>query len=107
MRSGASPMTGSRARLMSRSIRQSSSNGKTYSRLHLEEPTTKMVLRAEGELSGGTANMAQLRAYQIALVSNSAGVPRAVIESMRISQMLECYNFLLPFFGAGQPTGEN
>jgi hypothetical protein len=76
----------------------------TYASLHLEEPTARMVLRAEGEL-GPTPGIAQLRAYQIALVSNAANVPRGVIENMRISQVLECYAFLLPFIGGGPATG--
>jgi hypothetical protein len=38
-----------------------------------------MVLRAEGELSAGVT-MQNLRAYQIALVSNAANVPRQVVE---------------------------
>src|ERR1700739_4519536 len=71
-------------------------DSKTFDHLHLEEPTARMVLRAEGELSG-TVNMPQMRAYQIALVSHAAGVPRQVIEQMRISQMLEAFGFLAHF----------
>jgi Phage tail assembly chaperone proteins, E, or 41 or 14 len=81
-------------------------NGKTYSTLHLEEPTARMVERAEGELSG-TMTVHTLRKYQISLVSNGAGVPRAVIEQMRISQVREAADFLSSFIGAGLPTGES
>jgi hypothetical protein len=79
-------------------------NGKTYTRLHLEEPTARMVERAEAEL-GGNMTVHTLRKYQIALVSQGSGVPRAVIEQMRISQVREAADFLSSFIGAGPPTG--
>lgn len=80
-------------------------NGKTYSSLHLEEPTARMVERAEAELAGNMS-VHSLRKYQIALVSQGAAVPRAVIEQMRISQVREAADFLSSFIGAGPPTGE-
>ena len=80
--------------------------GKTYTTLHFEEPTTKQQRMSEQELAGGV-NMLSLRNQQIALVSQCAGVPRNVVEMMRISQMVEAYNFLAPFSGGGPQTGEN
>jgi Phage tail assembly chaperone proteins, E, or 41 or 14 len=79
-------------------------NGKTYTTLHLEEPTTRQQKISEQELAGGV-NMVTIRNQQIALVSQVSGVPRAVIEAMRISQMLEAYNFLAPYADAGPKTG--
>ena len=80
--------------------------GKTYTALHFEEPTTKQQRMSEQELAAGV-NMLSLRNQQIALVSQCAGVPRQVIDMMRISQMVEAYNFLAPFSGAGPQTGAN
>lgn len=81
-------------------------NGKTYSSLRLEEPTARMVERAESEL-GGTMTVHTLRKYQIALVSQGSGTPRAVIEQMRISQVRQAADFLSSFIGVGLPTGES
>jgi len=81
-------------------------NGKTYSTLHLEEPTARMVERAESEL-GGNMTVHTLRKYQIALVSHGAAVPRAVIEQMRISQVRQAADFLSSFIGDGPATGES
>jgi hypothetical protein len=81
-------------------------NGKTYNSLHLEEPTARMVERAESEL-GAAMTVHSLRKYQIALVSQGSGAPRAVIEQMRISQVREAADFLSSFIGAGQATGES
>jgi hypothetical protein len=80
-------------------------NGKTYSTLHLEEPTGLMVERAEAELAGAMSVHA-LRKYQISLVSHGAGVPRSVVNKMRISQIREAADFLSRFIGGGPPTGE-
>jgi hypothetical protein len=81
-------------------------NGKTYSSLHLEEPTGRMVERAEGELSQAS-NFQALRRYQFALLSLVSGVPRQVIEQMRISQINEGTDFLRPFISGGPETGGN
>jgi hypothetical protein len=75
-------------------------NGRTFSTLHLEEPTINMVNRAEQE-------MPNTRGYQIALISHSANVPRAVIEKLRISQANEAFSFLSGFLRAGLQTIEN
>jgi hypothetical protein len=81
-------------------------NGKTYAILHLEEPTGRMVQRAEQELGNG-GNMGSLRAFQIALVSNAAGVPRSVVEQMRISQIRKAADFLASFISGGPEIGES
>jgi hypothetical protein len=80
--------------------------GKTYSTLHLEEPTTRQQRQSEQELQP-PVTMLSLRNHQIALVSQVAGVPRNVIEMMRISQMLEAYNFLAPFSASGPRITES
>jgi Phage tail assembly chaperone proteins, E, or 41 or 14 len=80
-------------------------NNKTYTSLHLEEPTGEMVERAEQELAGNVSVHA-LRKYQIALVSHGAGVPRQVIQRMRISQIKKAADFLSVFMGGGPATGE-
>ena len=83
-------------------------NGNVYSTLHLEEPTAHMVERAEAELAGKNyfQDLHALRKYQIALVSQASGWPRAVIERMRISQVREASDFLSIFIAGGQATGE-
>jgi hypothetical protein len=81
-------------------------NGNTYSVLHLEEPTGKMVVKAEQELANG-ANFSALRNYQFALVSNCSNTPRAVVEQMRISQIQEAASFLSSFMPGGLGTGGN
>jgi hypothetical protein len=80
-------------------------NGKTYSTLHLEEPTGRMIERAESELAT-TANIHTLRKYQFAIVSLASGVPRGAIEQMRISQIEDAALFLARFTGGGRATGE-
>jgi hypothetical protein len=80
------------------------SNGKTYEHLHLEEPTARMVERAEAELAGNF-NVHSLRKYQIALVSHATGTPRDVIERMRISQLTKASDFLSTFIGSGRAIG--
>lgn len=80
-------------------------NGKTFTTLHLEEPTGQMIERAELELANNVSVHA-LRKYQIALVSQGSGVPRQVIEKMKISQIKEAADFLSSFIGGGPPTGE-
>jgi hypothetical protein len=79
-------------------------NNKTWTSLHLEEPTAKMIELAEAELAGNMSVHA-LRKYQIALVSQGAKVPRAVVERMRISQVREAADFLSGFIGGGPATG--
>ena len=81
-------------------------NSKTYESLHLEEPTAHMVERAEVELAGNV-NVHALRKYQIALVSQCSGVPRQVVERMRISQVRECADFLSSFISGGPAIGES
>lgn len=80
-------------------------NGRTYASLHLEEPTARMVERAEAELAAAVT-VHTMRKYQIALVSQASGLPRAAIEQMRISQVREAADFLSSFIGGGPPTGE-
>jgi hypothetical protein len=80
-------------------------NNNTYESLHLEEPTAHQVERAESELAG-SVNVHALRKYQIALVSQSSGLPRQVVERMRISQVREASDFLSTFIGGGRETGE-
>jgi hypothetical protein len=81
-------------------------NGKTYNVLHLKEPTGRQVERAEGELTANS-NFQSLRKYQFALLSLVSGVPRQVIEQMRITQINEGTDFLRPFISGGQETGGN
>ena len=81
-------------------------NGKTYDELRLEEPTGKMIQKAEQELSNG-ANFAALRNYQFSLVSNASGVPRQAVEMMRISQIQKAADFLASFMPGGLGTGGN
>lgn len=80
-------------------------NGKSYAVLHLEEPTGRMIERAEQELSG-PVNVHTLRKYQFAIVSLASSAPRGVIEQMRISQIEEAASFLASFTGGGRQTGE-
>jgi signal recognition particle subunit SEC65 len=79
------------------------SNGRTYTELLLEEPTAKMVERAEAEL-GGNMSVHALRKYQIALVSQGSKTPRDVVEKMRISQVKEAADFLGLFIAGGPET---
>lgn len=79
-------------------------NGNTYSSMHLEEPTARMVERAEAELASGVT-VHTLRKYQVALVSHGSGWPRGVIEQMRISQVQEAATFLSGFLQSGPETG--
>jgi hypothetical protein len=79
--------------------------GKTYDRLHLAEPTARMLEIAEREFIGGTTIYA-LRRYQIALVSVAGGVPRTLVRAMPISRLTEAFNFLNGFIappGSAQP----
>jgi hypothetical protein len=79
-------------------------NGKSYTELRLEEPTARMIERAEAELAGNMS-VHSLRKYQIALVSQGAQVPRSVVDKMRISQVREAADFLATFIGGGPETG--
>lgn len=80
-------------------------NGKTYDSMHLEEPTAKMVRTAEQELTGDYGPHHQ-RNFQIKLVELASGIPRGAIEQMRISQLLEAYNFLRRWSGHGPAIGQ-
>jgi hypothetical protein len=82
------------------------SDGKTYDHLHLAEPLAGQMRQAENELKG-EVNVYTLRSYQIALVSHCSGVPRGVIEKMRISQVDEASAFLQRFTRGGRATGAN
>lgn len=79
-------------------------NGKTYETMRIEEPTGRMVLKAESELQGG-ANFLTLRNYQFSLVSNASGIPRQAIEMMRISDITKASDFLASFMPGGLRTG--
>lgn len=81
------------------------SNGRTYDSMHLEEPTAKMVRTAEQELTGDYGPHHQ-RNFQIKLVELASGIPRGAIEQMRISQLLEAYNFLRRWSGHGPAIGQ-
>ena len=81
-------------------------NNKTYESLHLEEPTARMVERAESELAANF-NVHTLRKYQISLVCQATGTPRQVVEQMRISQLKKASDFLSSFIGSGPATGAN
>lgn len=70
--------------------------GKTYDRLHLKEPTARMVETAEKAFNGGTTIYA-LRRYQMSLVSVVAGVPLTVVRAMPIRHLNEATNFLSAF----------
>jgi hypothetical protein len=78
-------------------------NNKTYDSLHLEEPTARMVERATQELI--TYNLHTARKYQISLVSQASGVPRQVIDQLRISQLTKASDFLTGFIASGQAIG--
>jgi hypothetical protein len=80
-------------------------NGKTYSTLHLQEPTTGQTLRAEQELAAGT-NIHTMRLYQISIVSQVSGVPRSAILKMPTSLVDEAGAFLASLPARGRATGE-
>jgi Phage tail assembly chaperone proteins, E, or 41 or 14 len=71
--------------------------GKTYDRLHLAEPTARMLETAEREFNGETPTIYSLRRYQISLVAVAAGVPRKVVRAMPISHLIEASDFLTAF----------
>ena len=75
---------------------------KTYDRLHLAEPTARMVEKAEQEL-GGSLTIHALRLYQITLVAVAAGVPRSVVEAMPVSQVKQAADFLGAFIAQPEP----
>jgi hypothetical protein len=81
-------------------------NGKTYSTLHLEEPTGQQIERAEAELAA-VVNIHTLRKYQFAIVSQASGMPRQAVEKMRISQIKQAADFLTSFTSSGPETGES
>jgi hypothetical protein len=80
------------------------SNNQRYDGLHLVEPTANQIERAEQELAG-QMNVHALRKYQIALVSQCAGVPRDVVGKMKISQVKRASDFLSVFIGGGPQIG--
>jgi hypothetical protein len=80
-------------------------NNNTYESLHLEEPTHHQVERAESELAG-SVNVHTLRKYQASLVSQCSGLPRQVVDRMRIGQVREAADFLSAFISGGPRTGE-
>jgi len=80
-------------------------NGRTYTTLDLSEPTGRMIVNAEAELARGN-DVHSLRKFQLALVSQASGLPRAVVENMRITQIEEAFNFLTSFKPNGTRTGE-
>jgi hypothetical protein len=77
---------------------------KRFTTLHLEEPTALQMQRAEFEIAEAS-NMFTLRRYQIKLVAEVAGVPREVVERMRISQVGEAFRFLEPYTPLFRLTG--
>lgn len=77
---------------------------KPFATLHLEEPTGKMVERAEQELAVGV-NHFTLRRYQITMVAQCAKVPREVIEAMQMGQIARAWDFLVPMLPGGPLTG--
>jgi hypothetical protein len=81
-------------------------DSKFYDVLHLREPTGRMLLLAEGELTGDL-NPQKLRKFQIALISHGADVPRQVIERLPASVLREAYNFLVKLSGGYQQIGES
>jgi hypothetical protein len=81
-------------------------DSKFYDTLHLREPTGRMLLLAEGELTGDL-NPQKLRKFQIALISHGADVPRQVVERLPASLLREAYNFLVRLSGGYQQIGES
>jgi Phage tail assembly chaperone proteins, E, or 41 or 14 len=77
---------------------------KPFATLHLEEPTGKMMERAEQELAGGV-NAYALRRFQITLVAQSAKVPREVVEAMPVGQIARAWDFLETLLPGGPATG--
>jgi hypothetical protein len=77
---------------------------KPFAVLHLEEPTGKMMERAEQELVGGV-NAYALRRFQITLVAQSAKVPREVVEAMPVGQIARAWDFLETLLPGGPATG--
>ncbi|MGA8764385.1 MAG: phage tail assembly protein [Candidatus Sulfotelmatobacter sp.] len=67
---------------------------KRFTSLHLEEPTAKMLERAEIELNTTNPTPYTMRRYQIALVASVAQVPREVVLELRHSQLQEAFDFL-------------
>ena len=77
---------------------------KPFATLHLEEPTGKMMERAEQELQGGV-NAYALRRFQITLVAQAAKVPREVVEAMPVGQIARAWDFLETLLPGGPATG--
>lgn len=77
---------------------------KPFATLHLEEPTGKMMERAEQELQAGV-NAYSLRRFQITLVAQAARVPREVVEAMPVGQIARAWGFLETLLPGGPATG--
>jgi hypothetical protein len=81
-------------------------DSKFYDVLHLREPTGRMLLLAEGELTGDL-NPQKLRKFQLALISQASGEPRQVIERLPASVIREAFNFLAKLSGGYPQIGES
>jgi hypothetical protein len=77
---------------------------KTFSSLHLVEPTGRQVQLAENEV-GTQASFGAIRKYQFSLIARVGRVPVEVIHAMPISQINEAWGFLGPLVKGGPLTG--
>ena len=70
--------------------------GGEWAQITLVEPRAQQVRLAEKELDERLSE-ASHTAYQMELVRAVAGVPKAVVEALRVRQLGEAYNFLAGF----------
>jgi hypothetical protein len=79
---------------------------KRFVSLHLEEPTAKMLEKAELELNVRDPTAYMFRRYQIALIAAVAKVPREVVLELRNSQLKEAFDFLERILKGSPKDGE-
>lgn len=77
--------------------------GGTYESFELSEPTGAQVKKAEAKL-GKDPSVADMRAYQIALIAQNAGVQDSVIEMLPISKINEAFEYLQNFCQPSKTT---
>lgn len=80
--------------------------GREYATLSLGEPTTGAIRKAQGQFRNGSGPQAA-RAYQMHLVTNTAGVPYAVVGQLPVSTLNAAATFIQGFSSAGRTTGNS
>jgi hypothetical protein len=83
--------------------------GKTFTNMHLHEPSFQQVREAEVERVRdpfGNYTDASTRLYEMTLISKVSKVPRQAIDQMRVSQVDQAFIFLTSFRPPGPATGE-